>query len=111
MGRIDVLNRLFEVIESRRRERPDGSYVVGLLDGGLDAIAAKLREEGEEVIEAARAGDTHHLAREVADLLFHTWVLMAHGGITPDDVCRVLEERFGVGGLVEKAARGGPDGG
>lgn len=111
MGRADILDRVFEVIEARRRERPGGSYVVSLIEGGLPAIAAKVREEGEEAIEAAGAGDRDHTAREVADLLFHTLVLMAFGDVRPDDVYGVLEERFGVGGLVEKASRGTSDAG
>lgn len=110
MGRADVLDRLFDVIESRSRERPVGSYVVQLLDGGVEAIAAKVREESAEVIDAAGTGDAAHTASEVADLLFHTWVLMASSGVRPDDVYGVLEQRFGVGGLAEKAARGDADG-
>lgn len=101
-----ILARLFDVIEERRRLRPDGSYVVQLLDGGVPAIAAKIREEADEVIEAGGEHDPAHLAHEVADLLFHTWLLMAHEGVAPDDVYAVLAARFGTGGLVEKARRG-----
>lgn len=109
MARADVLDRLFDVIEIRRRERPVGSYVVQLLAGGVPAIAAKVREEAEEVIEAATARDPDRIAHEVADLVFHTWVLMAHADVRPEQVYSVLEERFGIGGLVEKAARGASD--
>lgn len=105
MGEAEILDRLFRVIEARRLERPEGSYVVELLDGGLEAIAAKVREEADETIEAAAGRDGAHTAREVADLLFHTWVLLAASGLEPGDVYRVLEERFGIGGLDEKAAR------
>jgi len=72
----------------------------------VPAIAAKIREEAEEVIAAGGEHDPSHLAREVADLLFHTWILMAREGVAPADVYAVLEARFGVGGLVEKAQRG-----
>lgn len=109
MRRAEILDRLFDVIERRRRERPAGSYVVSLLDGGVPAIGAKVEEEAAEVIDAAASGDAEHTAHEVADLLFHVWVLMARGGVRPDAVYAVLEERFGVGGLVEKASRGGSD--
>lgn len=105
MARADVLERLFGVIEARRRERPAGSYVVTLLDGGVEAIGAKVREEAEEAVEAAASGDGAHTAREVADLIFHAWVLIARAGLRPEDVYAVLEERFGIGGLVEKASR------
>jgi phosphoribosyl-ATP pyrophosphohydrolase len=105
MARTDVLERLYGVIEARRRERPAGSYVVTLLDGGVAAIGAKVREEADEAVEAAASGDRGHTARELADLVFHAWVLMAQAGLRPEDVYAVLEERFGTGGLVEKASR------
>ncbi|MDG2334775.1 MAG: phosphoribosyl-ATP diphosphatase [Myxococcota bacterium] len=107
MAKSEILDRLFEVIEARRLERPEDSYVVSLLDGGVEAMAAKVREEAEETIEAVAAGDSEHSAREFADLIFHAWVLLAGAGLRPSDVYRVLEERFGVGGLAEKAAREG----
>lgn len=105
MARSDVLDRIFEVIEARRRERPAGSYVVSLLEAGHSAMAAKVREEAEEFIEAAAGDDPAHTAAEVADLLFHGWVLMAEAGVSPADVYAVLEARFGIGGLNEKAGR------
>jgi phosphoribosyl-ATP pyrophosphohydrolase len=111
MGEAEILDRLFRVIDARRLERPAGSYVVKLLEGGLDAIAAKIQEEADETIEAAASGDGEHTAREVADLLFHVWVLLAASGLKPSDVYSVLEERFGQGGLEEKAARGGANAG
>ena len=101
-----ILDRLFAVIEDRKQQRPDGSYVVQLLDGGVPAIGAKIREEADEVVEAGAEGDAAHLAHEVADLLFHTWIMMAREGVSPGDVYAVLEDRFGTGGLVEKASRG-----
>jgi phosphoribosyl-ATP pyrophosphohydrolase len=102
----DVLPRLIEIIEERKRLRPEGSYVVSLLDGGLPAIAAKVREEAEELIEAAGRDDDAHTAHEAADLLFHLCVLLAHTGVALDDVLAVLDSRFGTGGFEEKAARG-----
>ena len=78
MAESEVLDRLFQVIESRRLERPDGSYVVSLLDGGLEAISAKVREEAEETIEAAESDNAEHCAREAADLLFHLCVMCCY---------------------------------
>jgi phosphoribosyl-ATP pyrophosphohydrolase len=101
----DILARLFEVIEDRKRERPDGSYVVDLLDAGVPGIAAKIREEADELIEAAGNDDQTHTANEAADLIFHVWVLLGHAGLHPDRVFEVLEERFGMGGREEKASR------
>jgi phosphoribosyl-ATP pyrophosphohydrolase len=105
MAGADVLDRLYSVIEARRRERPEGSYVVRLLDGGVPAIAAKIREEAEELIEAAGEADARHSAEEAADLLFHVWTLLGHIELPPGEVFEILEARFGIGGLVEKAAR------
>lgn len=105
-SRAEVLQRLYEVILERKARRPGESYVVKLLDGGLPAIAAKIREEAEELIEAAGERDAEHIANECADLLFHTWVLLGHSEIAPDRVFAILESRFGVGGLSEKASRG-----
>lgn len=101
----DVLPRLFQLIEERSRLRPEGSYVVSLLDGGVEAIAAKVREEAEELIEAAGREDAAHTAHEAADLLFHVCVLLRHAGVSLDEVLAVLEARFGVGGFEEKAGR------
>ena len=110
MSRAVVLDRLFDVIDDRRRERPAGSYVVQLLDGAPASLAAKVREEAEELIEAAAGADRAHTVHEAADLLFHVLVLLADAGVRPDDVYGALESRFGVGGLEEKAARERGDG-
>src|SRR6056297_1172098 len=72
-----VLDRLFEIVTSRRDARPPESYVVSLLDGGWEAMAAKIREEAEEVAVAAREEGDEALAHEVADLIFHVWVVLA----------------------------------
>jgi len=101
----DILTRLVGLIDERKRARPADSYVVSLLDGGVDAIAAKVREEAEELIEAAGANEAPHTAHEAADLLFHVCVLLAHADVPFDQVLEVLEGRFGVSGLAEKAAR------
>jgi len=100
-----ILDRLYEIVNARRVERPDGSYVVSLLDGGWEAIAAKVREEAEEVVVAAREESDAALVHEVADLIFHVWVLMASRSVDPVGVYRELHDRFGVGGLAEKASR------
>ena len=104
-----ILDQLFEVIRSRRAERPPGSYVVSLLDGGWAAIEAKVREEAGEVVAAAKDESDAALAHEAADLLFHLWVLLASRGVEPEDVYAELGRRFGLSGLEEKAARSGKD--
>ncbi len=106
-SRAEVLRGLYEVILERKALRPDRSYVVDLLDAGLPTIAAKIREEAEELIDAARTGDGEHTANECADLIFHIWVLLGLDEISPDRVFAILESRFGIGGLEEKASRSG----
>lgn len=105
MATSEILERLAEVIFQRHRERPEGSYVTTLLEGGSATIAAKVREESEELIEAAAADDRDHTAAEAADLLFHVFVLLAEAGVEPAAVYAELDRRFGTGGHVEKAAR------
>ena len=109
MANVEILDRLAAVIGERNRERPEGSYTGELFRAGHAAIAAKLREESEELIEAAAASDAAHTAHEAADLLFHTLVLLEFAGVEPASVYAELERRFGTSGLEEKAGRGRGD--
>ena len=101
----DVLRRIAEVLEQRKQAKPDSSYVASLYGKGLDAILKKIGEEATETVIAAKDGDAEHLVYEVADLWFHTLVLLAERGLGPDQVLSELERRFGLSGLAEKAAR------
>jgi phosphoribosyl-ATP pyrophosphohydrolase len=105
MAGTDVLDRVYAVIRSRKRERPAGSYVVALLEAGIGGIGGKVREESAELVEAAGGGDPAEVAAEAADLLFHVFVLLGAVDVAPSAVYEVLERRFGVGRLAEKAAR------
>src|SRR5262245_15579988 len=69
-----VLARVAEVIGKRRRERPEKSYVVSLLDAGVPKINAKLTEESGELAQALLENDPAHVAHEAADLIFHALV-------------------------------------
>ncbi len=100
-----VLDRLFEIIESRRGTDPDTSYTAQLLAAGPEQIARKLGEEAVETIVAA-LGEGSDLTAESADLLYHLLVLWAARGVRPDDVWRELQRREGRSGLEEKASRG-----
>ena len=93
----ELLDSVFEVILDRQRTKPAGSYVATLLDQGLDRIAKKVGEEAAEVIIAAKNRDRAQVAHEVADLWFHTLVLLAEQGMTPAEVTAVLAERRGGG--------------
>jgi phosphoribosyl-ATP pyrophosphohydrolase/phosphoribosyl-AMP cyclohydrolase len=88
-----VVEALFAVIQQRQRARPEGSYVVRLLDGGVDRIAKKIGEEATEVVIAAKNGAPAEITWEVADLWFHTLVLLAASGLSPTDIWRELERR------------------
>ena len=104
----DILSKLAKILEQRKQAQPDSSYVARLYDEGTDAILKKIGEEFTELIMAAKSGSATELVHETADLWFHTMVLLASQGLTPDDVLHELERRFGVSGLEEKARRGGP---
>lgn len=101
-----VVARVAEVIARRRRERPQKSYVVSLLDAGLTKINAKITEEAGELCEALPEGDAAHTAHEAADLLFHVLVGLEAAGVPVDAVFEQLRRRFGVSGIDEKASRG-----
>ena len=79
--------------------------MAGLYDQGLDAILKKIGEEATETVIAAKDGEAGPLLHEIADLWFHTLVLLAHQGLKPDDVLAELERRFGLSGLEEKGRR------
>ena len=90
-----VLEDLFSVIQDRKRERPSGSYTVGLFDEGADRISQKVVEEAGEAAIAGVRGDREQVVREVADLMFHTLMLLSASGATPEDVWRELRDRRG----------------
>lgn len=101
----EVLNRLFTTIQSRKGGDPATSYTAKLFAKGTGRIAQKVGEEAVETVIAAVSRDTAHVATESADLLYHLCVLWADAGIRPDDVFNVLEQREGISGIAEKAAR------
>ncbi len=102
---VEVLARLFAVIESRRGADPGASYTAKLLAGGPREIARKLGEEALETMIEGLEGDRDKLVSESADLIYHLLVLWADAGITPEKVWHELARREGVSGLDEKAAR------
>ena len=105
----DTLQRLAAIIEERKSADPDSSYVAQLHHKGLEKILAKVAEEADETIEAAREaeqdGNIEHIIYETADLWFHTLVMLAKLGTGPEAVLAELDRRFGVSGLDEKASR------
>ena len=103
----DILLELAQVLEQRKQEAPDKSYVASLYAKGLDSILKKIGEEATETIIAAKGGDKQQIVYECADLWFHCMVLLASQGLSPEDVLGELQRRFGLSGLDEKAQRKG----
>ncbi|EGV35006.1 phosphoribosyl-ATP diphosphatase [Neisseria weaveri] len=100
-----VLTQIQNVIDSRKGQNPETSYVAQLLHKGEDKILKKVIEEAGEVLMASKDGGGEHLVYEVADLWFHTQVLLAYHGLRVEAVLSELARRQGLSGLVEKASR------
>lgn len=101
----DILDRLAEVVESRKGGDPQVSYVSRLLARGEDAILKKIGEEATEAVMAAKDGDKLRIVGEMADLWFHCLIMLSHYGLHPSDVLMELRRREGLSGLDEKASR------
>jgi phosphoribosyl-ATP pyrophosphohydrolase len=99
------LDRLADTLEARKQASPDGSYVAKLYAKGTDAILKKIGEEATETVMAGKDGIREKIIYEVADLWFHTLILLAHTGLKPQDVLDELARREGLSGLDEKAGR------
>jgi phosphoribosyl-ATP pyrophosphohydrolase/phosphoribosyl-AMP cyclohydrolase len=81
-----LLARLFTLIQSRERDRPEGSYTTYLFDKGLDKILKKVGEESAETIIAAKNEDPEPLVSEVSDLIYHVLVLLVARGVSLDQI-------------------------
>lgn len=87
------LKKLVKLIEGRKREKTEGSYTTYLFEKGIDKILKKVGEECTEVIIAAKADDKKETVYEIADLAYHTLVLMIQMGISLDDIHNELASR------------------
>ena len=101
----DVLNRLSELLEQRKRADPATSYVAKLYAKGMDSILKKVGEEATEVVIAAKGGNQQEIIYETADLWFHTLVMLAKADINPHEVLDELARREGLSGITEKENR------
>lgn len=106
MNKAEILDRLEQVIRSRKGGDADKSYVAKLFARGRKKIAQKVGEEGVETALAAVMDDKGEVISESADLLFHMMVLWADMGIAPDDIFEELARREGISGIDEKNSRG-----
>ena len=100
----DILKELAAILEARKGESPDSSYVASLY-AKPDKMLEKIGEEAVETIIAAKNEDKENIIYETADLWFHTMVMLAQKGLSPDDILNELARRFGVSGHDEKASR------
>jgi phosphoribosyl-ATP pyrophosphohydrolase/phosphoribosyl-AMP cyclohydrolase len=87
------LEALVKLIEGRKKEKTEGSYTTYLFEKGIDKILKKVGEECTEVIIAAKADDKKETIYEIADLAYHTLVLMIQMGISLEDIHRELASR------------------
>ncbi|MEE4143844.1 MAG: phosphoribosyl-ATP diphosphatase [Halieaceae bacterium] len=105
----DVLDQLAATLRQRREADPDTSYVASLHHKGLNKILEKIGEEATEVILAAKDMQNEEgrgaLVGEVADLWFHSMVMLSHLDVDISEVTECLRARFGTSGIEEKAAR------
>ena len=100
-----ILDRLYDLVASRKGADPETSYTARLFSRGRPKIAQKLGEEAVEAVIAALAQGPEALVGESADLLYHLTVLWAECGVTPAQVWAELDKRQGISGLDEKKAR------
>ena len=101
----DTLAQIAAVLEQRKEQTAEKSYVASLYAKGLDTILKKIGEEATEVVIAAKDGQADQIIYETADLWFHCMVLLAQQGLHPNDVLNELQRRFGLSGLDEKMQR------
>jgi phosphoribosyl-ATP pyrophosphohydrolase/phosphoribosyl-AMP cyclohydrolase len=87
------LNGLYELLQGRMKDKPQGSYTTYLFEQGIDKILKKVGEECTEVIVAGKGGDKAETVFEIADLTYHVMVLMVQMGITPDEIIDELSKR------------------
>lgn len=101
----DVFAELYATLQARREADPKDSYVASLYQKGLDTILKKVGEEAAETLIAAKGGDQGKIIHEVADLWFHSLVMLAFLDLSPEQVLAELRRRFGQSGIEEKVRR------
>ncbi len=100
-----VLNEIYEVIKERKATMPEDSYVASLIRKGVNKILDKVSEEAAEVVDASLNKGREDIVYEMADLWFHTLVLLGYSDISPVEVYKELRRRFGLSGIEEKRRR------
>ena len=94
-----LLQQLYEVIQERKQRAPRESYVASLMARGQDHVLKKVIEEAAEVVMASKDGQPEAIVYEMADLWFHAIVTLGWHNLSPHEVLRELQRRFGKSGL------------
>lgn len=103
--REDILDAVYRIIMDRKQNPSENSYVASLYAKGLDKILGKIGEEATEAAVAGKGGNPEEVIYEVADLFFHTLVLLGYYDLPPERVYVELRRRFGLSGIEEKDSR------
>lgn len=104
-GRQNILDAVYHVIQERRQNPTEKSYVASLYAKGLDKILGKIGEEATETAVAGKGGNPEEVVYEAADLFFHTLILLGYYDLPPERVYAELRRRFGMSGIEEKESR------
>ncbi len=99
---MDYIRNDYETILARKEAQQEGSYTCYLFEQGIDKILKKVGEESTEMVIAAKNGVKDETVGEICDLIYHTLVMMANEGITPDDVDAELRKRAEKAGNLKK---------
>lgn len=99
---MDYIKNEYNIILDRKAAQQEGSYTCYLFDQGIDKILKKVGEECTEMVIAAKNNDKNEIVYEITDLIYHTLVMMADRGITPEDVEAELKKRAEKSGNLKK---------
>jgi phosphoribosyl-ATP pyrophosphohydrolase/phosphoribosyl-AMP cyclohydrolase len=94
-----ITQRLYEMVSDRKANPSSDSYVSKLMEGGVDRILKKVVEEAGEVVLAGKNANREEIIYEMADLWFHSLIMLGHFSIPPDDIYQELGKRFGKSGV------------
>lgn len=99
---MDYIKNEYQTILDRKDAAQEGSYTCYLFEQGIDKILKKVGEECTEMVIAAKNNDKEETVYEITDLIYHTLVMMANQGITPEDIEKELEKRAAKAGNLKK---------
>jgi len=94
-----ITQRLYETVSDRKAHPSSESYVSKLMEGGVDRILKKVVEEAGEVVLAGKNANREEIIYEMADLWFHSLIMLGHFSIPPDEIYQELGKRFGKSGI------------